>query len=68
MMLGGYNVDMDERKAAQAVRRTTVYLPDRLFRQAKIYAARHDSNVTQLVIEGLKLRLKGQPVEEAAGD
>ena len=50
------------------MRRTTVYLPDRLFRQAKIYAARHDSNVTQLVIEGLKLRLKGQPVEEAAGD
>ena len=50
------------------MRRTTVYLPERLFRQVKIYAARHDTNVTQLVIEGLKLRLKGQPVEEAAGD
>ena len=68
MMLDSYNVDMDERKAVQAVRRTTVYLPERLFRQVKIYAARHDTNMTQLVIEGLKLRLKGQPVEEAAGD
>jgi len=45
--------------------RTTVYLPDRLHRQAKVFAARHGTSLTDLIIEGLKLRLKERPeVEE----
>jgi hypothetical protein len=48
--------------------RTTVYLPEALHKQARIYAVRHDTSLTQLILEGLKLRLKDHPVEEAAGD
>jgi hypothetical protein len=48
--------------------RTTIYLPTALHRAVKIYAARHGTNVTQLVIEGLKLRLKERPAAEPANE
>jgi hypothetical protein len=61
---------MDAKKAASsAPRRTTVYLPENLLRQAKIYAAKHDTSVNQLVIAGLKAQLKaGSTVAGDAGD
>jgi hypothetical protein len=43
--------------------KTTLYLPETLHRQAKVYAARHATTVTDLVVEGLKARLRELPEE-----
>ena len=44
--------------------RTTIYLPEALHRQAKVYAAEHRTTITELMIEGLKARLKTRPKED----
>lgn len=54
---------MSERKLSQSSVKTTLYLPEALHRQAKIYAARHGTTLTELVLEGLRARLKERPEE-----
>jgi hypothetical protein len=56
-------VNMSEKKLSQASVKTTLYLPEALHRQAKIYAARHRTTLTELVLEGLRARLKERPEE-----
>ena len=55
----------DTTKSAEGRIKTTLYLPESLHRQARVYAARHSTTLTELVIEGLKTRLKERPKEEA---
>jgi len=43
--------------------KTTLYLPEALHRDAKIYAARYGTTLTDLIIEGLQARLKECPME-----
>jgi plasmid stability protein len=54
---------MEGAKSSNMRMKTTLYLPEALHRQAKIYAARHGRTLTDLVIEGLKARLKERPEE-----
>jgi plasmid stability protein len=43
--------------------KTTLYLPETLHRQAKVYAARHGTTMTDLVVDGLRKQLKERPEE-----
>jgi hypothetical protein len=57
---------MNGKKLSTPAVRTTVYLPEALHLRAKVFAARHRTSVTQLVLAGLKAQLKENP-EEVAG-
>jgi hypothetical protein len=58
----------DKHLARRGLKQTTLYVPEALHRQAKIYAARHNTTVTALLLEGLRARLKERTVEVDAGD
>jgi hypothetical protein len=54
---------MAKQKNSGPVKATTLRLPEALVKTAKLHAVRHDTTLTALVIEGLRLRL-GQLAKE----
>ena len=54
---------MSMKQRPQPLIRTTLYLPEALHRQAKIYAARHGTTLTAVVLKGLRAQLKERPAE-----
>jgi hypothetical protein len=56
---------MNGRKLSTPAIRTTVYLPEALHLRAKLFAARHRTSVTQLMVAALKAQLKEDPSQVA---
>jgi hypothetical protein len=48
--------------------KSTLYLPENVHKQARIYCVRHGLTLTEFVLEAVKARLKERPAEEIAGD
>jgi hypothetical protein len=54
-------------KEAANMRATTVRLPKDLILAAKLYALRHETTLTDLIIEGLKAQIGPFEVEDRRG-